>query len=176
MPISSRAKKVADHPPEVNLPFLINRAAIALLDDADRLMAPFGLTPPKWRIIECLAYYGPLIVGDIAARTSIEASTLSRNLNELEASKLIGRTKVATDTRSVLISLTSAGAKKYRQVFPHASKTRQSTLHGLSESDIETLRRALTTVYQNVHNDERRRQPKAARALAFSRSPSQRSA
>lgn len=175
MPISSRARNVADHPPEVNLPFLINRAAIALLNDADCLMAPFGLTSPKWRIIECLAYYGPLIVGDIAARTSIEASTLSRNLNELETSKLVGRTKVATDTRSVLISLTSTGAKKYRQVFPHASKRRQMTLHGLSESEIETLRRALTTIYQNVHN-EGRRQPKARRTLALPPAPSKRSA
>lgn len=176
MPISSRAGKVADHPPEVNLPFLINRAAIALLNDSDRFMAPFGLTSPKWRIIECLAYYGPLIVGDIAARTSIEASTLSRNLNELETSKLIGRAKVATDTRSVLISLTSAGAKKYRQVFPHASKRRQTTLKGLSESDIETLRRALITVYQNIQQHDGRRQPKTARTLAFASAPSKRSA
>jgi DNA-binding MarR family transcriptional regulator len=161
MPVSTRAKKVADHPPEVNLPFLIHRAAIALLNDSDRLMAEFDITSPKWRIIECLAYYGPLIVGDIAALTSIEASSLSRNLNELEASKFIGRTKVATDNRSSLISLTSAGEKKYRQIFPHAAKRRDVTLAGLSAAEIETLRRALTTIYHNVRGGNGRRERSA---------------
>jgi DNA-binding MarR family transcriptional regulator len=150
MPKSAR-RLVADHPPEVNLPFLINRAAIVLLGDSDRMMAPFGINSPQWRIIECLAYYGPLVVGEIGARTSIEASTLSRNLSDLEAANLVVRAKVPTDTRSFQISLTSAGAKKYRQIFPAAAKRRLVTLNGLSEQEIETLRHALVTIYHNVN-------------------------
>jgi DNA-binding MarR family transcriptional regulator len=148
--VAGAPRNVTNHPPELSIPFLANRAAIASLNYSARRMAQWGITVPKWRIIYCLGYYGPLIVGDIAARTSIEASTLSRNLIELEASHLIGRTKVPTDTRSSSISLTTGGAKIYREVLPYARKVERLSLRGVSEADVEVIRRALAQIYQNL--------------------------
>jgi DNA-binding MarR family transcriptional regulator len=144
------SRKLIDHPPEVSIPFLANRAAIAILGYSDQRMAQWGITVPKWRIIYCLGHYGPLIVGDIAERTSIEASTLSRNLVELEASKLLVRTKVPTDTRSYSIALTAAGAKRYREVLPFARKVERLALEGIAEGDVEIMRRALAQIYRNL--------------------------
>jgi len=165
---SKRVRTVINPPPELNFPFLVNRAAIATLNYSARRMSQWGLTVPKWRIIYCLGHYGPLIVGDIATRTSIEPSTLSRNLIELEASKLVGRTKVPADTRSSSISLTSAGTKIYREVLPYARKVERLALRGVSNADIETIRRALTRVYQNLEEAAGRDVAKVARPRAFS--------
>ena len=146
----SPSPSLLNHPPELSIPFLVNRAAIASLAYSATRMAQWGITVPKWRIIYCLGHYGSLIVGDIAGRTSIEASTLSRNLIELEASKLIRRTKVPTDTRSSSISLTAAGSKIYREVLPYARKVEQLSLQGVSDGDVETLRRVLGHIYENL--------------------------
>jgi DNA-binding MarR family transcriptional regulator len=140
----------SDHPPELSIPFLANRAAIASLNYSARRMSQWGITVPKWRIIYCLGHYGPLIVGDIAARTSIEASTLSRNLIELEASHLVQRSKVPTETRSFSIALTAAGTKLYREVLPYARKVERISLRGVPDADIEVIRRALAQIYQNL--------------------------
>jgi DNA-binding MarR family transcriptional regulator len=148
----SPSASLFNHPPELSIPFLVNRAAIASLTYSASRMSEWGITVPKWRIIYCLGHYGPLIVGDIAARTSIEASSLSRNLVELEASKIIRRTKVPTDTRSSSISLTPAGSKIYREVLPYARKVEQLSLHGVSDGDVETLRRVLALIYQNLES------------------------
>jgi DNA-binding MarR family transcriptional regulator len=163
MPKTKRRASVTSHPPELSIPFLINRAAIASLTYSAKRMDQYGITVPKWRVIYCLGYYGPLVVGEIALRTSIEASTLSRNLTELESAGIIVRTKVPTDTRSFSIALTARGTKLYREVLPFARQVERLSLAGVSDDDLAALRRALDRIY---HNLERAKAESLAKVVA----------
>jgi DNA-binding MarR family transcriptional regulator len=135
---------------ESYIPFLINRAAIAQLAFSARTFEKFGITVPKWRVISRLGTHGNMRVGDIAKLTSIEGSTLSRFLSELERDGLIKRKPLPADSRVNSIGLTRAGKDLYDRLMPYHDSVQQMSIAGLSPNEVATLRRALKRVFFNT--------------------------
>ncbi len=141
---------------ETYVPYLVNRAANAMLGYSAREFDKLGLTVPKWRIMLALWNHEECRFGDLARLTSIEPPTLSRFLNAMSAARLIARRRIETDSRSVSISLTATGRALFEKTIPFAENVNRMYVKGLSAAELAVLRRALATIHANVQAQEER--------------------
>jgi len=80
---------------------------------AARVGAEHGLLLTEWRVIAVLGETGALAAADIAARTAIDKSWISRALTRLEGGGLVVRTRASGPRRRVDVALTAAGRGVY---------------------------------------------------------------
>ena len=78
-----------------------------------RLYGPFlsklNLTYPQYLVMLVLWEHESMSVGDIGALLYLDSGTLTPLLKRLEAQGLITRTRLATDERKVMVTLSDAG-------------------------------------------------------------------
>jgi DNA-binding MarR family transcriptional regulator len=142
---------------ESYVPYLVNRAATAMLNYSALEFEHLGLTVPQWRILLTLWQHRECRFGELSKLTSIEPPTLSRLLNAMTKSRLVRRQRSAEDSRSVNVSLTPSGTALFEKSIPFAENCDRVYLDGIPAADLAALRRALTTIYDNV---ERKREGK----------------
>jgi DNA-binding MarR family transcriptional regulator len=150
-----RATPADDLHIESYVPYLVNRAATAMLNYSALEFEKFGLTVPQWRILLTLWQHRECRFGELATLTSIEPPTLSRLLNAMTKSRLVKRTRHEEDTRSVNVTLTPAGAALFEKTIPFAENCTKVYMARLSAAELTVLRRALATIYDNVRQAAR---------------------
>jgi DNA-binding MarR family transcriptional regulator len=128
----------------------VNRAATAMLNYSALEFEKLGLTVPQWRILLTLWQHKECRFGELAKLTSIEPPTLSRLLNVMTKSRYVKRQRMEADSRSVNVSLTAAGAALFEKTIPFSERVNDLYTEGLSKADLAVLRRALSTIYDNV--------------------------
>lgn len=132
------------------VPYLLNRAGARIAAAFSADVRGFGITLQMWRALAALTDRDGQTVGELAARTSIEVSTLSRALDGLQRRKLVARSRTGGDGRVVTLSLTSAGRTLTRRVIPIAERYERVAVAGLSDRDVATLKRLLRRLYVNM--------------------------
>ena len=135
---------------ETYIPYLVNRAAVAMVGFASSAFARHDVTVPKWRVLFLLWERGACRFGEMAELTSIEPPTLSRLTARMEREKLITRVRIPADTRSIELKLTPAGKRLIEKLLPMALETERIYLDGISKADLAATRSALTRIYENV--------------------------
>jgi DNA-binding MarR family transcriptional regulator len=145
---------VSDHPRldfSDFLPYLINRVGSLLVADfGQNTLARHRLSIAMWRVLAVLANNGGQRQVDVAARTSIDVSTLSRVVTRLVKMGLVSRTRSATNNREVVVCLTTKGGAILGRVMPHALDLERIALAGLPAEDLRVVRRSLRRMYQNL--------------------------
>ena len=91
---------------------LVRRFAVS--ERAD--IACCGVTVAQAAALEALGTEGPMRLGDLGRRLGIAPSTLTRNLDRLEASGLVAREADPADARSARVTLTVEGRRASRAV------------------------------------------------------------
>jgi DNA-binding MarR family transcriptional regulator len=89
--------------------FALYSASRALTARYRDLLAPLGLTYPQYLVLLVLWESGATSVNGLGERVHLDSGTLSPLLRRLEGSGLVTRSRLASDERSVLVELTSAG-------------------------------------------------------------------
>lgn len=91
----------------------IMRVQQILLADVEEALKPFRLTFARYEVLMLLRFArrGSLPVGVIGARLQVHPASVTNAVARLERDGLVERTQNPDDGRSVLASLTSAGAK-----------------------------------------------------------------
>jgi DNA-binding MarR family transcriptional regulator len=135
---------------ESYIPYLVNRAATAMLNYSALEFEGLGLTVPQWRILFTLWGHRECRFGELAELTSIEPPTLSRLLAAMTKLRLVRRRRMPEDSRSINLSLTSTGSALFERSLPFAENCNQIYLAGLSADEREVLCRGLTRIYANV--------------------------
>src|SRR5262249_62093087 len=87
---------------------------------------------------------------DLAARPSIDVSTLSRVVTRLVKTGLVTRTRSATNNREVVVRLTPKGAAMLARVMPHALALERIAIAGVPAKDLSVVRRSLRRMCQNL--------------------------
>ncbi|MDF2441831.1 MAG: MarR family transcriptional regulator, organic hydroperoxide resistance regulator [Subtercola sp.] len=89
--------------------FALYNASRALTARYRVLLEPLGLTYPQYLALLVLWERGPSTVAHLSERLMLDSGTLSPLLRRLEAAGLVLRSRLPSDERSVLVSLTADG-------------------------------------------------------------------
>jgi DNA-binding MarR family transcriptional regulator len=133
------------------LPYLINRVGQALVDDfVGRALARRHLSIAMWRVLAVLSNDGGQRQIDLAGKTSIDVSTLSRVVTRLVKMGLVTRTRSATNSREVVVRLTTKGVAVLADAIPKAVAAEQIAIAGVSAKDLAAIKRILRQMYRNL--------------------------
>ncbi len=130
-----------------SMPYLLNRLGVRLGGLFSQRIAPSGLSLPMYRVIASLLERGDQKLGEIAAMTSIELSTMSRLIGSMVAMGLVTRKRLPSDERTVRINLTTKGAGLATRLMREAQHYEDVVVSTLQSNEIETLKEILARIY-----------------------------
>jgi DNA-binding MarR family transcriptional regulator len=154
---------------ELTLPYLLNRAGVRIGQSFSGELERFDLALPEWRLLASLLKRESQTLSDLASHTSIELSRTSRLVGGLERRALLKRQASGADARAVELSLTRSGRALALQLVPLAQLYERVALGGMSADEVETLKRLLVKVYENMnalHASAKRPRREAAKEKA----------
>jgi DNA-binding MarR family transcriptional regulator len=110
----------------------------------------YGITREAWQFIAMLAALGPMSPSDLATKTTVDRSQVSKTLKTLSAKKLISRQIVPGDARRITVSLNESGRTLYEKVFPKVVEVHHSVLVELTEKEKKVLAKCLVKMQQGA--------------------------
>jgi DNA-binding MarR family transcriptional regulator len=93
-------------------------------------------------------------LSDLGEMTSIELSTLSRQISAMHRKGLVSRTRVTGNERTVSINLTPKGRALAEVLIPLAIHFEEVAIHSFGTNEVEKLKKALVTVYEHLNELE----------------------
>jgi len=132
------------------LPYLLNRAGVKIGLAFNRDIAALNVTLPMWRVMAALWESGDQRLGDLAERTSIDISTLSRLLVNLQRRQFVVRRRSGLDGRALSVSLTDKGRAMTKRIIPIALHYEEVAIRGLSKGDLNRLKQMLVLLFSNI--------------------------
>lgn len=132
------------------LPYLLNRAGVKIGLAFARDIESLHVTLPMWRVMVALRESGDQRLGDLAERTSIDFSTLSRLLVNMQSKQIIIRRRSGLDGRALSVSLTDQGRAITERIIPIARHYEEVATDGIDDADIRRLKRMLIRLFSNI--------------------------
>lgn len=132
------------------LPYLINRVGASLAARFGAVLRREGVSLPDWRVLAALRERNGQRLTELAGRTSIEISTLSRLVGSLEANGLVIRDRDSEDARAIAIRLSPAGEALTARLTPAAETLERTAMAGLTEGDARQIKTILHRIYGNL--------------------------
>jgi DNA-binding MarR family transcriptional regulator len=131
------------------LPYLLNRAGIRFADAFCEVVRPYDIGLGMWRVLAVVRRQPGIRMGELAHATSIEISTLSRQVSAMEIRGLLKRGRSREDARAVEVVLTGEGERITDDILPQARECQDILIRGMSEQEIQQLYRLLALVFDN---------------------------
>ena len=137
------------------LPYLLNRAGARIAAAFSAEVRPLGATLQMWRVLAALREGDGRRMGDLSETTSIEVSTLTRLVDNMEKKGLVARRREAGDARVVALHVTPAGRRLTQRISPIAERYESVALAGFTAAEADILKAALRRLYRNMAALER---------------------
>ena len=137
------------------LPYLLNRAGARIAAAFSEEVRPLGATLQMWRVLAALREGDGRRMGDLSETTSIEVSTLTRLVDNMEKKGLVARRRDAADARVVALHVTPAGRRLTQRITPIAERYESVALAGFTAAEADILKAALRRLYRNMEALER---------------------
>lgn len=134
-----------------SIPYILNRVGVRMGELFTRRIAHYGVTLPMYRVLAALWETGDQRLGDLAAMTTIELSTLSRLVGEMKRKGLVSRRRSAANGRTVAINLTPKGRVLAEELMPIAQHFEEVAVRGFAAAKIASMKTLLTDVYSNLN-------------------------
>jgi MarR family transcriptional regulator, transcriptional regulator for hemolysin len=113
-------------------------------------LAAQGGSIPIWLILNALKGERRRSQLELARAVGIEGPTMTRHLDGLERAGLVERQRDPVDRRAVQVHLTRAGHALHGRLLKAVIAFNHQLRTGLSRDDLETLRRILGRLQENV--------------------------
>lgn len=128
----------------------------------DVQLQPLGLSASKWRIIGTLAPRSMLAMRELAELTTIDRTTLTRALDQLEAAGAAVRVSDADDKRVVRVALTKRGMNLFAEANAIVEGINAEITQDMSEEEADITRGILKRVRTRTLSilGDRTRRPK----------------
>jgi MarR family transcriptional regulator for hemolysin len=136
-----------DGPPIGLLLATTSKAVGRAFNDA---LAVQGGSIPIWLILNALKGERPRSQLELARAVGIEGPTMTRHLDGLERAGLVERQRDPVDRRAVQVQLTRAGHALHGRLLKAVIAFNRQLRTEVSNDDIETLRRVLGRLRENV--------------------------
>jgi DNA-binding MarR family transcriptional regulator len=115
--------------------FLLSRVGLATTMLFRETLAPLGLKPPHWAVLNVVDAGPPLSQQALGEVVRIDPSSMVSVLDELESGGLIERVREPTDRRRYTIKLTPKGRRKLAQARTAADGHEERVLAPLSDAE-----------------------------------------
>jgi DNA-binding MarR family transcriptional regulator len=127
---------------------LLRAHASLMRELATDLATKTGLTLGDFDVLAQLTLAGgELRMTDLAARAFSSRSSMTRRVDRLVDERLVRRTGVEADARSVVVAVTEAGLARLRETVPvHLRKVSELFIERLDDQELAMLERALDKV------------------------------
>ena len=122
---------------------------------ASELAKACALGVAEWRVLAQLAVHSPSTVRWLAARLRVDRAEVSRAAAALIARKFARREADPRDARSVLFSITEAGATLYQRIMPDRISLHERLMAELSAAESATLVTAVEKLTRFLDRDEK---------------------
>jgi len=129
----------------------LRRAARALTQLYDDLMAPSGLRVTQFSLLRTLSTRGTARMSDLARTLLLDRTALSRTLDPLVERGLVAIAP-GRDARTREVSLTSGGARAIRNATPHWKRAQAQVVARIGSAKLDALIATLADVEQ-LHPD-----------------------
>lgn len=135
---------------DLDVGFLLKRISTAIGRNADQEFKPITLS--QMRVMMYIAHHQgqSCCQKDIEARFDVAHPTVVGLLKRLEAKGLIVTSMSEKDKRRKEVYLTAAGKALLDEAASHRTAMERQLRKGLTEEDLQLLRRLLTQIYQNT--------------------------
>ena len=137
-------------PLEQYLPYLLNRAGARIATAFGEEVRPLGATLQMWRVLAALREQDGRRMGDLSKTTSIEVSTLTRLVDNMEKDGLVVRRRDSGDARAISLHVTAGGRRLTQRIVPIAERYEAVALEGFSAGEVAVLKKALRRLYDNM--------------------------
>lgn len=137
-------------PLEQYLPYLLNRAGARIAGAFNAEMRQIGASLQVWRVLAALREQDGRRMGDLSKTTSIEVSTLTRLVDNMEKDGLVARRRDSGDARAISLHVTASGRRLTQRIVPIAERYEAVALKGFTAGETEVLRKALRRLYDNM--------------------------
>lgn len=132
------------------LPYLLNRITnrlnLNLLED----LRPLRINVPRWRVLAVLHSRDGRSIGELAAYTVMDQSTLSRVVDQMERDGLVERRRGVRDSRVVRVHILKAGHDTFNLILPKALRHLEHALDEFSAEERRLMLRLLHKVLDNI--------------------------
>ncbi len=115
------------------------RASATFSRLAARDIEQYGLTQPRFGVLEMLGHLGPLTIGDISKRMLVTGGCTTVILDNLEKDGLVERVRSDEDRRVINVQLTARGQSTFKQIFPKHAKRVSELASVLTEEEQSLL-------------------------------------
>lgn len=137
------------------LPYLLNRAGVRIAMAFGEEVRPLGASLQIWRVLAALRESDGRRMGELSKTISIEVSTLTRLVDNMEKDGLVERRRDAADARAIALHVTAAGRRMTRRLLPIAERYEAVALDGFTAQEADVLKQALRRLYDNIEELER---------------------
>lgn len=127
--------------------YSIQAASYASLADAVR---GHGLTTPAWRVIANLQENDGISVRDLAQRTVVDVSNLSKLITAMSAQGLVTKKRSTDDARVMLVHITDKGRGTFEAALPAVRRVLDHNLEGFSDKERDRFRGYLKRMMDNT--------------------------
>jgi DNA-binding MarR family transcriptional regulator len=135
-------------------PYLMNRIMGRYNESLRQEMAQLGLTTPKMRALAVLTVIDAPLTGELAVYAVVEASTLSRALDQLQTDGLIDRATDTQDSRATRVSITPEGRAIFAELWPHMAAAQGRMFKGIAPADRRAFVATLGKMLANIRQHE----------------------
>ena len=111
-----------------------------------------GLTLMQWRVMSVIARNGSTTHGALVRVTVFDKGLLSRTVQNLTEAGLVAAERDKNDLRSVQLTLTEEGRRRFAAAMPHMRRRHDQLLEGLAPSE----RAALFTILDKLDEAARK--------------------
>ncbi|ASD81413.1 MarR family transcriptional regulator [Burkholderia gladioli] len=119
-----------------------------------RRIASYGVTLPMYRVMASLKETPDQRLNDLSEMTTIELSTLSRLIGTMEKMRLVSRSRLENNARTVAIALTKEGARLVAELMPIAQHFEEVAVNSLSPATVKVFKKTLIDVYARLDSIE----------------------
>ena len=146
--------KTPDFRLEHFLPYLVHRVGSRLAEGFEDRFDEVGLNLQEWRAAAVLYELGPQTMGDIARRTSINASTMTRLIGQMETQDLVKRERPVANQRTVYVRLLDEGRRRVEHLIPLVIDYESDLSACFSETELHTFKTLLAKFFHSLVDDD----------------------
>ena len=133
-----------------HLGYLVGTPGSAMRKSLEDELAPMGVTPAQWVILEAAFSGNADTLTALARIIPVDAAAISRQLDKLQQRGLVRRRRLRSDRRTVRIELTDAGRELVPKLAPRVEANNRRFLSGITTDEQSAFTEIIQKMIQNA--------------------------